>query len=183
MSELESSKVRVAHRHPRYEACHDSGAARNRRQRGAVLVELAIVIVPLFLVVFTAIDFARMAKFQNRLTNAAREGAEVTQYFPGWVGPTSACTGNNPRNAIERATNQDEALRLNPGFQVRVRKVGGSAFLPGCRTTPAGVVPGDKLEVSVEARFATIAPFTKLLWGSEVLLKRSSIVVMQGAAP
>lgn len=182
MSELESSKVRVAHRHPRYEACHASAGTRDRRQRGAVLVELAIVIVPLFLVVFTAIDFARMAKFQNRLTNAAREGAEVTQYFPGWVGPTSACTGN-PRNAIERATNQDEALRLNPGFEVNVSKVGGSAFLPGCRTTPSGVNPGDKLQVTVQARFATMAPFTKLLWGSEVLLKRSSIVVMQGAAP
>lgn len=151
--------------------------------RGVVLVELAIVVVPLVMVIFSAIDLGRMARFQNRVTNAAREGAAIAQYHPGWVGPGShsSCSTNRGRNVIDRATGQDPDLADQPGFDVTVQEVGGNPWPEGCTVRPpAGVAPGDRVEVQVGARFTTTAPFTRLLWGPTVLIQRSAVVEVAG---
>jgi Flp pilus assembly protein TadG len=50
-------------------------AGRQPKDRGAVAVELALVLPVLLLVVFGCIDFGRMLNAQISLTQAAREGA------------------------------------------------------------------------------------------------------------
>lgn len=178
-------RIPLSH-HPRpfpTSAPHRTARRGWRTNRGVVLVELALVIAPLVLVVYSAIDLGRMARFQNRLTNAAREGAAVAQYHPGWVGPgtQASCSTNEGRNIIDRATGQDLDLASYPDFKVTVREVGGSAWAQGCRVQmPTGVVPGDRVQVEVQARFVTTAPFTRLLWGPTVLLERSAYVEVAG---
>src|SRR5690606_35880839 len=89
-----------------------------RSHRGVALVELAITLPPLVLLIMSAIDLGRMARFQNQLTNAAREGAAIAQYHPGWVGPGTAgsCSVNHGRNIIDRATDQNDKLAEKPDF-------------------------------------------------------------------
>lgn len=154
-----------------------------RSHRGVVLVELAMVIAPLVLIVYSAIDLGRMARFQNRLSNAAREGAAVAQYHPGWVGPGthSSCATNDGRNIVDRATGQDPDLATYPDFAVTVREVDGAPWAPGCDVRmPAGVAPGDRVQVEVQARLVTTAPLTRLMWGSSLLLERSAYVEVSG---
>lgn len=142
-----------------------------------------MVIAPLVLIVFSAIDLGRMARFQNRLTNAAREGAVVAQYHPGWVGPGTqqSCSTNGGRNIVDRATGQDQDLASYPDFEVTVREVGGSAWPAGCQVQmPSGVAPGDRVQVEVQARIVTTAPLTRLMWGSSLVLKRSAYVEVAG---
>ena len=165
---------------------------RSAWQRGTAFVELAIVMVPLALIIFGAIDYARVAKFQNRLRNAAREGAAIAQYYPGWVGPTSVCGVNIAgRTVYDRATNQDPDLTTYPGFAIHYHKVGGSDLAQGCSNQPQskGLVPGVKVEVVVQADFKADAPFTPLLWGNSlnagntITLKGTAVVEIQGAQP
>jgi hypothetical protein len=155
------------------------------RQRGVALVELALIIVPLVTIVFSAIDYGRMARFQNRLRNAAREGAAVAQYNPGWVGPSNGtgCSATSGRNIIDRASNQDPVLATFQNFDVRIWKDGSNTQFPEgvCTTSyPTGVAPGDRIKVQVEASISTMAPLTRALWGSTVLLKGVAYVNVAG---
>lgn len=147
------------------------------------LVELALVLPPLALVVMSAIDLGRMARFQNELTNAAREGAAIAQYHPGWVGPgtASTCSINQGRNVVDRATSQNLELAQTADFRVTAREVGGSVWVAGCTNSmPPGVVPGDRVEVRVQARYGTFAPLTRMIWGPSVLLERWAYVEVAG---
>ena len=154
-----------------------------RSHRGVALVELALILPPLALVVMSAIDLGRMARFQNQLTNAAREGASIAQYHPGWVGPgtVNTCSINQGRNIVDRTTQQNTKLAQTTDFKVTAREVGGSAWPAGCTNAmPTGVVPGDRIEVQVQARYGTFAPLTRMLWGSSILLKRSAFAEVAG---
>ena len=154
-----------------------------RSNRGVALVELALILPPLALVVMSAIDLGRMARFQNELTNAAREGAAIAQYHPGWVGPGTAgtCSINQGRNIVDRATFQNAKAAQKPDFKVTAREVGGTTWSAGCTNSmPPGVVPGDRVEVRVQARYGTFAPLTRMIWGSSVLLERSAYVEVLG---
>jgi Flp pilus assembly protein TadG len=51
--------------------------AKGRRERGAVAVEMAIILPLLLLVVGGIVDLGRLAFTQNVITNAAREGARM----------------------------------------------------------------------------------------------------------
>lgn len=166
---------------------------RPRWQRGVALVELALVIVPLVMIVFTSIDLARYAKFQNRLSAAAREGAAIVQYYPGWIGPNCATAGNGGRSVRDRVAAYDDDLPTTAGYSVTVRKYGTTAaFAPGClngfkvNTFPTGsvnLVPGDKIEVVVKANFKPMSPLAKIWWGSSATFSKSAVVTLLGAAP
>lgn len=146
---------------------------------GALIVELAIVGVLLFLVVFGVIDLGRGYSLQNRLTNAAREGAAVAQFKPGNV--NTGCSSGN--NVVDRATNEDSGLGSAPGFSVTVAKKSGSTLTPytGCGT-PSGatVSPGDSVVVTAKANFKVITPLIGALVGNTITVTRSTTVVVQG---
>ncbi len=165
----------LAHRH--------GGAARAARrvgQRGAALVELAFVGLLLAAIIFSTIDFGRVAQYQNRMSNAAREGAASAR-----LRPTSVDSGCNGRlNVEDRAAGQDLELSEVDGFDVTIAKVVGDTTVPyhGCGTPSGGVTlePGDRIEVTVTADVAMFSPFTHAITGRTITLRRSVEAVVQG---
>jgi Flp pilus assembly protein TadG len=145
-------------------------------------VELAIVAPVLATIIFTAVDFGRMGQYQNRLSNAAREGAAMVQ-----VDPTAVNTGcRGTRNAFDAAAAQNTELAAMPGFSVTVAKkdVATGVLTPftGCGTASGGVtlVPGDRLVVTVKVRMTMTSPVTIKQMGRTPTLSRSTEVVVQG---
>lgn len=165
-----------------------SGAA--ARQRGTAIVEMALILPFLTTLVFGAIDLGRMAKFQNRMSNAAREAASVIQMLPTSV--DSGCRGT--RNATDRAEADSGLDMSSTGVPYRLTvalKVTPSADHPdgliaytGCTTATAGgnplvIDPGDHVVVTIEGDVKIIGPYR---WGTgdAAHLKRSTEVVVQG---
>lgn len=150
-------------------------------ERGTAIVELALVCLPLVLLVFGAIDFGRMAQFQNRVTNAAREGSVLLAVHPGWV--QAGCNGD--RNVGDRTRNQDTKLASNSSFRVNAYRGTGpfttANEITGCTVGfPTGVTPGSKVTVVVSVRVQNTSPLTSQFLGSAVLIRRSSTVTVQG---
>jgi Flp pilus assembly protein TadG len=114
---------------------------RDRRDGGAVAVELALVLPVLLLVVFGVIDFGRMLNAQIQLTQAAREGAR-------W-----AALGQSGVPA--RVTAAAPGLSPAP-----------SSSVTGCPTNPS---PGQNATVTATYTFNFVTPFgaiSSLLGGS-----------------
>lgn len=62
-----------------------------RRERGAVAVEMALILPLLLLVIGGIVDFGRLLFTQNIVTNAAREGARMRSLgYPAGALPTPA---------------------------------------------------------------------------------------------
>lgn len=136
-------------------------------------------VVPLVLLVFGAIDFGRMAQYQNRVSNAAREGAAVLATHPGWI--ATGCNGE--RNARDQAALQDAKLAALPTFTVKAYQgVGATGTeITGCTEGyPGGVTSGSKVTVVVSVRVANPSGLTSQFIGSQVLIQRSSTVTVQG---
>jgi Flp pilus assembly protein TadG len=144
-----------------------------------MIVELALVAVLLFLLVFGVIDLGRAYSLQNRLSNASREGAAVAQFRPGNV--NSGCESGE--NVVDRATNEDSGLSTVPGFSVTIGKQVGSTVVrfTGCGT-PTGVTvsAGDTLVVTAQANFNVITPLIGSLVGNTITVSRATTVVVQG---
>ncbi len=158
-----------------------TAAAAGRTERGAVLVEFAILLPLLALVVFASIDLGRLAQNHNRMENAAREGAGIAELHPSSV--NSGCQGG--RNIVDRTRAQNPGLAAQDGFTVTVarKRAGGTTFQPytGCGTTSIGTIsPGDRVKVTVTADVTATGILTATLFGSEMKLTRSMEVVVQG---
>jgi Flp pilus assembly protein TadG len=153
---------------------------RARGERGASLVELAIVLPFLAVLVFGVIDLGRAWQLQNRLANASREGAAAIQFAPRNV--DAGCAGGN--NATDRAEQEEPGLTTMPGYAVTVAQVAGGVDTPyvGCGTaTPAlSLDPGQQVQVSVEATFDLITPLVGAIVGDSITVTRSTDVVVQG---
>lgn len=158
-------------------------SGRRGRQRGTAIVELALILPFLTTLVFGSIDLGRMAKVQNRMSNAAREAAAVIQLFPTSV--DSGC--RDTRNATDRAA-ADSGIDSQTGYRLTVAlKRSDGTLLPytGCSDavdadgTEVTIVPGDHLVVTVEADVKILGPYR---WGTgdSAHLKRSNEVVVQG---
>lgn len=153
-------------------------------QRGVAFVELALVMPFIALLCFGAIDLGRMAKFQNRMSNSARESGAILQLFPTSV--NSGCRGD--RNAIDRAARQDSDLTSVTGYTLTVAKRSGSSLIPytGCAKAIAGngtevaIEPGDHIVVTITADVKLVGPFNFAFSDGVVHLKRSNEVVVQG---
>lgn len=145
------------------------------------IVELALVIVPLALLVFTAIDLGRMAQYQNRVTNSAREGVATLGVHPGWV--SSGC--NQDRNVVDRSRNQNTDISSMASYTVKAYK-GSGPFTPaneitGCTNGfPAGVVSGSKVSVVVSVRVSNNSPLSAPFIGSSTVIQRSATATVQG---
>jgi Flp pilus assembly protein TadG len=108
-------------------------ASRQPKDRGAVAVELALVLPVLLLVVFGCIDFGRMLNAQISLTQAAREGARWAALGQSGV----AARVNNAAGGLSPITTTVTACPANPG-------VGANAVVTATYTfnyiTPVGAI-------------------------------------------
>lgn len=175
----------LAHRRrPDGKPCRPDTGAERSTERGVALVELGIVVTLLTFLVLGAIDLGRLAGFQNRMENAAREGGAVVQLTPAAV--DSGCHGD--RNVADRVARQNPELASTPGFSVvverKVTSVGGAVtYVPytGCETPTTGLIqPGERVRVTVEADVRPSGVITAKVLGDPIHLSRSIEVVVQG---
>jgi Flp pilus assembly protein TadG len=138
------------------------------------LVEFALVLPFLAMIVFGTIDIGRVFTLQNRLKNAAQEGAAYAQLFPTQVTNTGACA--DPANITYKALQEDAGA--TSGFTASVTNTDTNAAITGCQATT--VSPGTHVKVTVQANFAILTPFISNIIGSPVSVKGTSEVVVQG---
>ncbi len=156
----------------------DSGG-RAHGDGGALIVELALVGLVLFLLVFGIIDLGRAYALQNRLTNASREGAAIAQFKPSSV--NTGCNSGN--NVVDRATAEDTGLASTPGFSVTVAKKsnGTTTNYTGCNSVVGTTVSsGDTIVVTAKANFSVLTPLIGSIVGNTITVTRSTEVVVQG---
>ena len=148
-----------------------SGAVRDGRERGGVLVEFAMV-VPILLVIFAGIvDFGLMMQRREVVTNAAREGARIA-VLPGY-----------DDDDVEARVN----AYLNDGIQA-----GTSANANTDVSEPfdlAGVTPPVRMvsvDVTLDTRYAILGPVMGLVGGSNfgtVTLRARSTMRLEVPSP
>lgn len=135
---------------------------------GAVLVELALAIVPITMIAFGTVDLGRAYAFQVQLRNAARAAANYARAFPTQVAPTPDATGAgtcaDPDNVTYQAANENAptgSSALPSGAVLTVTDVTRGITISGCgpdAAVPPVVSPGDTLQVEVSAPFTLVSP-------------------------
>ena len=137
-------------------------------ERGAVLVELALAILPISVLAFGTIDFGRAYAVETQLRNAARAAANYARSFPTQVSATPDASGAgtcaDPNNIQYQAVAEPQpasSSTLPAGSVLSVVDVTTGATLTGCGPdagSPPVVAPGDTLQVQVSAPFTLISP-------------------------
>lgn len=135
-------------------------------ERGAALVEFAVIALLLAGIIFTTIDYGRFAQLQNRMSNAAREGAAYGQLQP--------CDTDGIE---DRAGGQDEELVEVDGYSVDITYQDDS---PAEASGDCDHGPGDRVIVEVRARITMHSPFAAAFVGEDVDLSRTTEAVIQG---
>ncbi len=138
----------------------------------------------LITIVFASLDYGRLARVQNQLSNAAREGAAIAELTPYRV--NRGCQGG--ANVLDRVDRQDPNLSgggTAPGYTVTVSKRlpgGGLQAYTGCTTATSGltVSPGDRVVVKVTRDITIHSPVAAAVIGDTATLSRQVEVVVQG---
>ena len=142
---------------------------RARQESGAVLVELALALLPVCMIGFGTVDLGRAYALETQLRNAARAAAVYAAAFPTQVAPTpdpnGADTCNDPNNIQYQAANENGptgSSSLPTGAVMTVIDLTRGTTITGCgpdaSTTPPVVVAGDTLKVEVSAPFGLVTP-------------------------
>ena len=145
------------------------GPSSRRGDRGAALVELALLLPFLSIVVFGTVDVGRAFSLQNRLTNMAREGAFYAQYYPTNI---AGCPGGSITAA---AVNEDPTLS-----SAIVAVTDASTGIPVANSCGASPVPGTRIRVRVTSQMSVFTPLVGALIGDPVTIGSSTEVVVQG---
>jgi Flp pilus assembly protein TadG len=159
-----------------------SAERRASGDRGAALVEFALVLPFLAILVFGVVDLGRVWQLQNRLSNASREGAAALQFAPRNV--DAACAGGN--NANDRSRQEEPSLAAADGYGISVAKIaqpsGVATTYTGCGTTSplVSLLPGEQVRVTARANFRLFTPIIGNLVGDPLIVRRSTDVVVQG---
>ena len=155
--------------------------ARARRQRGAAIVEFALVSPILAMVVFGVLDLSRVAQLKNHLSAAAREGAAVAQFWPTDV--DHLCSPS----VVDAVSAADAKLAAQSGFGVTIAKrnasTGALTAYTGCGTASGSLTisPGDRLVVTVKADMTMFTPLASaFVGGSTIHVSRTFELVVQG---
>jgi Flp pilus assembly protein TadG len=144
----------------------------SQSERGASLVEFALLAPVMVLLVMGVVDLARGYKTQIRLENAAREGAAFAQIYPNDV------TCGDKGTIVAHAMNED------PDMVGTVRVFGedanGDLTVPitGCGSDV--VVSGERVLVEVSADFDVMTPMVESIVGSKINLTGSAEIEAQG---
>lgn len=144
-------------------------------ERGASILELAIVAPLMILIVMGVLDLARAYRMQIQLEGAAREGAAYAQLYPNRL----ACAGVD---ITDRVLAEHDGLAALDGFRVEVfsEAIDGTITAPvaGCGT--ADVASGSRLRVDVSATFDVITPMVEHVVGAELDVRGSAQIRVQG---
>jgi Flp pilus assembly protein TadG len=150
----------------------------------------------LAILAFGTIDIARAWSLRNRLTNAAREGSSLAQFFPQYL--NGGCNGG--RNIRSHVGAEDPSLVSQQGYTVTAQKkspsgssftytsydngpvdavcldpqTGGGALVTFDRANNDGVV------VKVSADLEVMTPIVSSVVGDPLRITGSSEVVIQG---
>jgi Flp pilus assembly protein TadG len=135
-------------------------------------VEFALLVPFLAMLVFGTLDVGRVYRLQNRLKNAAREGAAYAQFRPREVVTGGSCTDS----IQDRVAGEDPDLPSQAGYRVTVLQ--GSTALTGCNV--AVVHPGDRVTVEVRADFSLLTPIVVALTGNPIVVTGRTTVEVQG---
>jgi len=134
--------------------------SRWRSERGAELIEFAIVAPILIFIIAALVDFGMMLRAYEAVTNAAREGARVG-VLPGYD---------------------------TPDVQARVDAYLAAAGLTGTRTTnvtnqtvatPAGTFAARSVNVQYGYQFAVLGGFAPLFGGNFGTINLNAVAVMR----
>jgi hypothetical protein len=141
------------------------------KERGASIVELALIAPIMVMLVFGVLDLGRAYRTQIRLENAAREGAAVAQLVPNKV---RDCPSSDIQ---ERALAEDPDI----GFIVTVFGIdddGNEAIMSGCTGDVAQA--GERVKVEVSAEFEILTPLVANVVGDSITLTGDAEVRVQG---
>lgn len=145
------------------------------RERGASIVELALIAPVMVVLVMGVLDLGRAYRLNIRLENAAREGAAFAQVYPNDVTCGSAGSIHGHVEA------EEPALKSTPGFQIVVLGQGaGGAFTPMTGCTGSVATPGERVRVNVSARYDIVTPLVAQAVGGSLTLVGSAEVRVQG---
>ena len=152
-------------------------ARRRNDDRGASLVELALIAPVMALIVMGVLDLSRAYRMQIRLENAAREGAAYAEKDPNRVG----CAGTD--DIPGRVISEDPSIASLPSFGVTVwtDTEGYRDFavkITGCGGSLGD--PDDRIRVDVKAKFDVITPMVERIVGNTIDVTGSAIVEAQG---
>ncbi|WP_436794008.1 TadE/TadG family type IV pilus assembly protein [Actinospongicola halichondriae] len=150
-------------------------ASARRADRGASLVELALLAPAMMLIVMGTLDLSRGYRMQIQLENGAGQGAAYARISPNDVD----CAGND--DIVGAVTNEDPELASLTDFSVVVLTENGSGDLvvpvTGCGGTT--VSAGDRVRVDVSATFDVVTPLVERVVGESISLTGSNEVVVQ----
>lgn len=146
------------------------------RDRGASILELALITPVMVLIVMGVLDLARGYQMQIQLENAAREGAAFAQIFPNDVSCGTA------DDVTARVTDEESGVASLPDFRVAVfaESSSGELTVPvtGCGGTTAA--SGGRVLVEVSATFDVVTPMVQRVVGNEINIAGAAEIVVQG---
>jgi Flp pilus assembly protein TadG len=148
------------------------------RERGAALLELAIVLPLLLVVVAGIVDFGFALQKYEVIANAAREGARLASE-PGY---DAAAITARVRGYVKEAMNLDDAtlaVVMPAGTSVGVSSTTLTMPLVGGGTA---ALPSTRVDAFYHHQFMLLSPIMGLIdksWGQSITLQASSIMRAQ----
>lgn len=147
-----------------------------RGERGASILELALITPVMVLLVMGVLDLARGYQMQIQLESAAQQGAALAQIFPNDV----SCETVDDITA--RVADEEPGVASLPDFRVAVfaEAPSGELTVPvtGCGGTTAA--SGGRVLVEVSATFNVVTPMVQRVVGKEIDITGSAEIVAQG---
>lgn len=150
-------------------------ARTSRSERGASIIEFAVLAPVMVLIVMGVVDLARGYQMQIRLENAAREGAAYAERYPNDVSCATVT------DITDRVIAEDGVDTL-PDFEVAVfaEDAGGDMTVPvtGCGGTAAD--SGDHVLVEASGRFDILTPLVAQVVGGSIDITGSAQIEVRG---
>lgn len=161
---------------------------RRGAEKGVVLVELALALLPMCMIVFGAVDVGRAFITLDQLRNAAQAGALFARSYATQVTPDSgACAEPGGTGSIQyQVANEftksgpSGSSSLPAGYTLTVVDETTGATLSGCGPdqSPAATAPsGHVILVEVSAPFQLVTPLIAGIVGNVTLHGTSQVVV------
>lgn len=154
-------------------------ASRNgSSERGAALVELALILPLLLVVIAGIVDFGFAFQRFEVIANAAREGARIGSMS----GHSAAFVQNRVRAYVKQGLNFNDATLntvMPAGTSVVVTHPDVTIPLSGGGSV---VAPATQVDTYFHHRFMLLGPIMGLIdknWGSSITLKSSSVMRIQ----
>jgi Flp pilus assembly protein TadG len=147
-----------------------------RRERGAALVEFALVAPVLAMLGFGVVDLGRGYALGERARAAAREAAFYAASHPGQLHNVASTACADPANATWRGTNAGAGsftFTFSPDLANPATDCDPSPM-------PAGLGPGQPLKVTARANLTLLTPLVSMVVGNPVAVSATVCVDVAG---